>query len=99
MSENAMDFRPGRIIGVNIGKNKTSKDHVGDYVKGVTCLGGFADYLVVNVSSPNTPGLRDLQGEKYLGELLTAVMKARDALPTRPKVDYKKRKDQRLAKW
>ena len=49
------------VLGVNLGKNKTSQSAVDDYVKGVESLGFFADYIVVNVSSPNTPGLRKLQ--------------------------------------
>lgn len=49
------------MLGVNLGKNKTSQGVVDDYVKGVESLGRFADYIVVNVSSPNTPGLRKLQ--------------------------------------
>ena len=60
---------PG-ILGINLGKNKTSPDAVGDYVKGVQCLGSLGDYLVINVSSPNTPGLRDMQGREKLAELI-----------------------------
>ncbi|XP_074769613.1 dihydroorotate dehydrogenase (quinone), mitochondrial isoform X2 [Athene noctua] len=52
-----------------------------DYVAGVRTLGPLADYLVVNVSSPNTPGLRDLQGKAELRDLLTKVLAERDALP------------------
>ena len=51
----------GALVGVNLGKNKTSESAVGDYVVGVQRLGPVADYLVVNISSPNTPGLRKLQ--------------------------------------
>ncbi|HEC14870.1 MAG TPA: quinone-dependent dihydroorotate dehydrogenase, partial [Rhodospirillales bacterium] len=68
------------IVGVNLGKNKTSADATADYVSGVKRLGGLADYLVVNVSSPNTPGLRALQGRGYLSDLLGEVLSARDAL-------------------
>lgn len=60
-------------LGVNLGKNKTSTDAAADYVAGVQMLGPLADYLVVNVSSPNTPGLRDLQGKAELQKLLTKV--------------------------
>lgn len=67
-------------VGVNLGKNKISDNAVADYVAGVKTLGPVADYLVVNVSSPNTPGLRALQGRDSLRELLTAVLGARDAL-------------------
>lgn len=50
-----------------------SSDEVGDYAKGVHSLGEFADYIVVNVSSPNTPGLRELQGRQRLAQLLDKV--------------------------
>jgi dihydroorotate dehydrogenase len=68
---------------VNLGKNKTTPedDAVEDYVEGVRALGRRADYLVVNVSSPNTPGLRNLQSKRHLTRLLTRVLRARDALP------------------
>lgn len=60
-------------LGVNLGKNKNSTDAAADYVAGVRTLGPLADYLVVNVSSPNTPGLRDLQGKVELRDLLSKV--------------------------
>lgn len=63
----------GMPLGVNLGKNKSSTDAAADYVAGVRTLGPLADYLVVNVSSPNTPGLRDLQGKAELRDLLTKV--------------------------
>lgn len=66
------------VIGVNLGKNKTSEDPVHDYVTGIKIFGPQADYLVINVSSPNTPGLRSMQNKESLRELLTAVMKARN---------------------
>ena len=72
------------LLGVNLGKNKTSDDAAADYVAGVRALGGFADYLVVNVSSPNTPGLRALQRRDDLKQLLRAVRTAVDALPAPP---------------
>ncbi|NXD73096.1 PYRD dehydrogenase, partial [Eolophus roseicapillus] len=71
----------GMPLGINLGKNKSSTDAAADYVSGVQTLGPLADYLVVNVSSPNTPGLRDLQGKAELQDLLTKVLVARDALP------------------
>ena len=71
---------PAGVVGVNIGKNKNG-EAVTDYVDAITALAPFADYLVVNVSSPNTPGLRGLQGRTQLLELLTAVHAARRALP------------------
>lgn len=70
---------PG-ILGVNIGKNKTSEDAAADYVQGVHTLSQFADYLVINVSSPNTPGLRKLQGRKQLKDLVKKVQAARDEM-------------------
>jgi len=69
------------VLGVNLGKNKTSEDASGDYVMGVEQLGPYADYIVVNVSSPNTPGLRALQSKDSLRELMTKVKAARDTLP------------------
>jgi dihydroorotate dehydrogenase len=69
------------LLGVNLGKNKTSEDEIGDYRHGIQQLGPYSDYLVINVSSPNTPGLRDLQRPEALKELLAAAVEARDALP------------------
>ncbi|KAJ8417781.1 hypothetical protein AAFF_G00226240 [Aldrovandia affinis] len=70
----------GLPMGINLGKNKLSQDAALDYSQGVQMLGPLADYLVVNVSSPNTPGLRDLQGKEELRRLLDRVLKERDAL-------------------
>ena len=70
----------GQVLAVNLGKNKLG-DEVQDYVRGVQVFGGLADALVVNVSSPNTPGLRDLQAGGKLGDLLTTLVAERDALP------------------
>ncbi|XP_027098258.1 dihydroorotate dehydrogenase (quinone), mitochondrial [Coffea eugenioides] len=70
---------PG-ILGVNIGKNKTSEDAAADYVQGVHTLSQYADYLVINISSPNTPGLRQLQGRKQLKDLVKKVQAARDEM-------------------
>ncbi|HET8729311.1 MAG TPA: quinone-dependent dihydroorotate dehydrogenase [Alphaproteobacteria bacterium] len=74
------------IVGVNLGRNKDSADAVADYRAGVRTLGPLADYMVVNVSSPNTPGLRALQGREPLTELLAAVTEARAELPSRPPI-------------
>ncbi|XP_066204859.1 dihydroorotate dehydrogenase (quinone), mitochondrial isoform X1 [Saccopteryx leptura] len=71
----------GLPLGINLGKNKTSVDAALDYTEGVRVLGPLADYLVVNVSSPNTAGLRSLQGKAELRHLLTKVLQERDALP------------------
>lgn len=70
--------RRGGIVGVNVGANKDSSDRVADYVQGIGAFAGVASYLVVNVSSPNTPGLRDLQGAAALDDLLARVLEARD---------------------
>ena len=66
------------IVGVNLGANRDSSDRVADYVAGVRRFADIADYLVVNVSSPNTPGLRDLQERQSLTRLLAAVIEARN---------------------
>ena len=69
-------LRPSRLsgpIGVNVGANKDSKDRIADYVSGVRRMAPVADYLTINISSPNTPGLRGLQDEGALQELLAAV--------------------------
>jgi dihydroorotate dehydrogenase len=63
-------------VGVNLGKNKDTADASSDYVLGAAALGPLADYLVINVSSPNTPGLRALQGRAALEELLGRVLAA-----------------------
>ena len=65
------------IVGVNIGANKDSADRIADYVAGVKAMSPVADYLTVNISSPNTPGLRNLQAGGELVELLAAVRDAR----------------------
>lgn len=69
--------RPG-IVGVNIGANKDSSDRVADYVAGIRKFHALAGYFTVNISSPNTPGLRDLQARDSLKELLGKVLEARD---------------------
>ena len=74
----AVAHRPG-IIGVNIGANKDSTDRIDDYARGVCAMAPVATYLTVNISSPNTPGLRALQDAGALTELLQAVMAARAA--------------------
>ncbi len=76
--------RDGGIVGVNIGANKDSKDRTADYAALVTQLGPVVDYLSLNVSSPNTPGLRNLQNRAALDELLARVIEARDRLPGKP---------------
>ena len=69
--------RPHGIVGVNIGANKDSTDRIADYAAGVRTMAPVADYLTINISSPNTPGLRNLQGGDALDALLDAVTAAR----------------------
>lgn len=66
------------IIGINIGANRDSNDRIADYEQGVRAFAGIASYLTVNISSPNTAGLRDLQGRESLSMLLSCVMKVRE---------------------
>jgi dihydroorotate dehydrogenase len=74
--------RPSKgILGINIGANRESADTIADYVSGVHAFGPVASYLSINVSSPNTPGLRGLQAPDRLDALLNAVMEARASLP------------------
>ena len=74
----ARAWRAG-VVGVNIGANKDSADRVRDYELGVERFTPLASYLTVNISSPNTPGLRDMQARESLAELLARVTAARDA--------------------
>lgn len=71
--------RPG-IVGANLGANKDSGDRIADYVAGLRRLWGRCDYFTVNVSSPNTPGLRDLQSQAALEELAGRIAEARSGL-------------------
>jgi dihydroorotate dehydrogenase len=88
--------RPG-IVGVKIGPNKDSADRVGDYAALVTGLGEHVSYLSVNVSSPNTPGLRDLQQASVLDDILARVLDARDQTARRPAILLKISPDIALA--
>ena len=65
------------IVGVNIGANKDSEDRIADYVHGIEAFYSVASYFTVNISSPNTPGLRDLQARESLAALLAAVLERR----------------------
>lgn len=69
------------MVGANIGANKDAHDRIGDYVTGLTRLWGRAAYFTINISSPNTPGLRALQTKAALEALLGRLAEARDALP------------------
>lgn len=70
--------RKGGIVGVNLGANKDSADRSADYATLARRLAPLADFLTVNVSSPNTPGLRDLQAESALDDLIARTLAARD---------------------
>ncbi len=76
--------RAGGIVGVNIGASRDSTDRIADYVSGIEGMGPVASYLTVNISSPNTPGLRDLQAPQALNALLERVRAARGALAKKP---------------
>lgn len=79
-----LERRPaGLVLGVNLGANKDSEDRSGDFARVLARLGPLADFATVNVSSPNTERLRDLQGREALSALLDRVMEARAALPRR----------------
>ena len=69
------------VVGANIGANKDSADRMGDYVAALQALWGLADYFTINISSPNTPGLRGLQTKAALQELLGRIDAASQALP------------------
>lgn len=90
-AERRLSARKGKggIVGVNIGANKDSKDRVGDYEKGVLRFAPLASYLTVNISSPNTPGLRTMQAREQLAELLRRVTAARAKAAAQPPVFLK----------
>jgi dihydroorotate dehydrogenase len=77
------------IVGVNIGANKDSADRIADYELGVKRFAPLASYLTANISSPNTPGLRNMQAREQLSELLSRVMAARETAAARPPVFLK----------
>jgi dihydroorotate dehydrogenase len=78
----------GGVVGVNIGANKDATDRAADYVAGIEAFADIASYFTVNISSPNTPGLRNLQQAEALDDLLARVLEARDRMsescPLRP---------------
>jgi dihydroorotate dehydrogenase len=83
--------RPQGVVGVNIGANKDTADRAADYVAGLRAFYGVASYFTINVSSPNTPGLRDLQAPAALDDLVARVLQARAEMvaagsPERPVV-------------
>ena len=76
----------GGIVGVNVGANKDSADKAADYALGIRTFAGVASYFTLNVSSPNTPGLRDLQKKEALDDLVARAVEARDeATRTHPR--------------
>jgi dihydroorotate dehydrogenase len=80
MAARLRDGRPGGgVLGINLGKNKEQEDAAADYVAGLETLGPLADYVAINVSSPNTPGLRALQERPQLEALIARVLEARQA--------------------
>ena len=73
-----LDSRPpGVVVGANLGANKETEDKAADYVLGLNRLAGACDYFTINISSPNTPGLRALQGREALDDLLGRAAEAR----------------------
>jgi dihydroorotate dehydrogenase len=84
LAERKRAHRPG-IVGANVGKNRESTDAAADYAAGTEAVAPFADYIVVNLSSPNTPGLRALQARAEMEALVTRVLEARSrAAPDGP---------------
>ena len=79
----------GATVGANLGANKDTEDKAADYVEGLGRLAGLADYFTVNISSPNTPGLRALQGRAALDDLLGRIDAARPDGPGRAPVFLK----------
>jgi dihydroorotate dehydrogenase len=72
----------GGIVGVNIGANKDATDRIADYVSGIVAFANVASYVTINISSPNTPGLRNMQGREELLKLLSALnAKRKGSLP------------------
>lgn len=93
---------PG-IVGVNIGKNHSTKENSKDYIQCLELLGPYVDYIVINISSPNTPGLRDLQNRQYLEDLIIAIKDSKKLDPMTakkpllikisPDLDYEQKRD------
>jgi dihydroorotate dehydrogenase len=75
---------PQGIVGVNLGAGRDSPDRIGDYVSGVARMAEVASYFTINISSPNTPGLRDLQAPDALDALLKRVQEARASTRRKP---------------
>ena len=77
----AQSAKRNGILGINVGANKDASDRTADYVHGVTRAAPHADYITINISSPNTPGLRDLQHGAALRDLLAACTAAKGSTP------------------
>ena len=77
----AQSAKRNGILGINVGANKDATDRTADYVHGVTRAAPHADYITINISSPNTPGLRDLQHGAALRDLLAACTAAKGTTP------------------
>ena len=73
----------GGIVGVNVGANKDSSDRAADYVRLIEAVSPVASYVTLNISSPNTPGLRELQRASALDDLLARIVETRDLVATR----------------
>jgi dihydroorotate dehydrogenase len=95
--ENLARRRAAGIVGINLGANKDSSDRIADYVAGIEAFADLASYFTINVSSPNTPGLRDLQQAAALDELLSRALEARDRASVRRPLLLKIAPDLRLS--
>tara|TARA_B100000886_G_C20401762_1_gene482918 strand:- start:249 stop:1304 length:1056 start_codon:yes stop_codon:yes gene_type:complete len=71
-----LENRQNKVLGINIGKNSNSQDYVTDYKELIKACSPYADYIVINISSPNTPGLRDIQKKKNLKNFLAKIVKS-----------------------
>ena len=92
---------PDIFLGANIGPNKTTpqKDFLSDYQKCVKCLGDDVDYLAINISSPNTPGLRSFHDVENFKRLIATVLKERSLLRKIPKIFIKFSPDEEISKY
>lgn len=84
--EKAQEIGFRYIVGVNLGKNRDTNDEIADYVKGISKIKEISDYIVINISSPNTLGLRDLQKRDKLPRLLGAVLEEREKGDFKPPI-------------
>jgi dihydroorotate dehydrogenase len=81
MASQSRSLQPDRLLGINLGKNKLSPaESHDDYINGIKSFGDYADYIVINISSPNTPGLRALQRREPIQQLLSLAKKTRDQM-------------------